>query len=77
MEGDDIKFLATGPGGGKYRTIPHPYIKIDDTWYCWDTFRFALTPGADGSFAIETVGAGALAGAFAATTGTVTKSDPP
>ena len=77
QEGAEYKFLATSPGGGKYRTIPHPYVKIDDEWYCWDTFRFALTPDASGASAIETVGAGALAGAFAATSGTVTKAEGP
>jgi hypothetical protein len=77
QDGEAFVFLASAASGGKVRTIPHPYVKIDDAWYCWDTFRVWLTPGASGTFAVETVGAGALAGAFTATEGTVTRSDGP
>ena len=76
-DGDAFKFLASNTeGSSKYRTIPHPYLKIDDTWYCWDTFRATLTPGASETMAVETIGAGALAGAFAATEGTVARGAP-
>ena len=77
QDGEAFVFLASAASGGKVRTIPHPYVKIDDAWYCWDTFRVWLTPGASGTFTVETVGAGALAGAFTATEGTVTRSDGP
>ena len=76
-DGDDFVFLASNTeGSSKYRTIPHPYLNIDDKWYCWDTFRARLTPGASETMAVKTIGAGALAGAFAATEGTVTRDGP-
>lgn len=75
VEDHVIVFLASGPErSSKYRTIPHPYLRIDDAWYCRDTFRLRLSPVASGDFQVETIGAGAQAGAFAATRGTITKS---
>jgi hypothetical protein len=76
-DGDAFMFLAShAERSAKYQTIPHPYLKIGETWVCWDTFRIRLTPGASGTFAVETIGSGSRSGSFIAMSGTVARGEP-
>ena len=76
LDGATFVFQANGPAGsGKYRTLPHPYLEIDGTWYCWDTFRVRMTPTASGTLDVESIGAGSQSGAFVATAGNVARTE--